>query len=151
MTTPRVSPHKPYHFSQHGFSLIEVLIALFVITLLSTLSLTFLNGAMKQTRAAKALHAKLTLREAVKKYYMAKGTGAVYAYEEIKDSGEYSFAYVESDDNLPTYTATPRKADYPTFRVELVFSSGRLRAERECTRGTDADLWKICDEWDGPM
>ena len=134
----------------NGFSLLEVVVTLAVISIIATLSLSLVQSSMSQLRFASITHAKLGLRKVVSDRYFSKVHGNTYEYEKPPGGdGRYTFTYDPDYEGGPLYLAKPSDSKLPELSVQIVTTPGKMRAKKSCTRGLDEGLWKACDEWTG--
>lgn len=131
---------------QVGFSLIELVVALAVIAIVAVIGMNFIPVALEQHRASKVTAAQASLRNLANQYLYDRANQADYMFEAPKASSSYVFAFDADAPSGPTFTARAIDARFPTM---LVVMQGGRRGVKQCTRGSDASLWKDCDDWTG--
>ena len=129
-----------------AFSLIELVVGLAIIAIMAVIGMNFIPTALEQHRASKVTAAQATLRNAAKQYLYDRANQTDYVFEQPASSSSYVYSYDPDAAAGPTLMAKAIDPRFPT--MEVVMQNGR-RGVKQCSRGTDASLWKSCDGWKG--
>ena len=108
--------------------------------------MNFIPVALEQHRASKVTAAQASLRDLAKQYLYDRANQVDYTFEAPEANSSYVYAYDPVAPAGPTLTA---RAIDPRFPTLVVVMQGSRRGVKQCTRGSDASLWKSCDDWKG--